>query len=327
MHWSDVWFGQGAAPAALRVALTPLSWLYAGCWNAYLGVYALGLKRAKSPHAPIVCVGNLTVGGSGKTPATVCIAKLLRDLGREVVVGCSGYGSPAQEGARLAQDGRLAAMQWGDEPALFRWLLGEMPLIVGRDRVRAAQICHENFPHAVLLMDDGFQHLPLAKSISILLDPPLPNRRCLPAGPYREPVSRLHRADLVIPGEFVLERSRLDFMKLDETPAETPPEADVLCALGSPQGFLSDLRALGIEVRQARLLPDHDSLAGGNLWNGGLGRNRPVIVTAKDWMKLRDRTDLNGKSLIIARQAVSIQPAEEFAAWLDTKLHEAAPKN
>ncbi|MFX8929914.1 tetraacyldisaccharide 4'-kinase, partial [Acinetobacter baumannii] len=84
----------------------------------------------------------------------------------------------------MAPDGPLDPAGWGDEPAMFRWLLPDVPLVVGRRRVLAAELVHQHFPKAVLVMDDGFQHLPVKKHIQILLDDPTPkNSRCLPAGP------------------------------------------------------------------------------------------------------------------------------------------------
>jgi len=169
------------------IVLSPFAGLYALGWLGYEATYRWGLKRPSAPHHPVVCVGNLTVGGTGKTPTTRYLAELLLGMGREVVASCSGYGSAAAEAAQVAPMGPLSAHTWGDEAALLRYSLPEVPLIVGRRRVLAAELCHQHYPRAVLLMDDGFQHLPLAKDVAIVLDPPRRNRLCLPAGPYREP--------------------------------------------------------------------------------------------------------------------------------------------
>src|SRR4051812_39429853 len=102
MHWSEVWEASDAGAVAARTILTPASWLYALGWEAYLGIYRIGLKKPSEPHRPVVCIGNLVVGGSGKSPFTLFVAQALRGLGHEVVLSCSGYGSPASQAASVA---------------------------------------------------------------------------------------------------------------------------------------------------------------------------------------------------------------------------------
>jgi len=319
MHASELWEGPAFGAKLARTLLTPASWLYAAGWQTYLGVYRLGLKKAKKPHTPIVCVGNLVSGGSGKTPVTLRIAELLRSQGRPVVVSCSGYGSPAAEAARIAPEGPLRAAEWGDEAAMFRWLQPDLPLIVGRRRVLAAQLCHERFPDAILLMDDGFQHLPLAKDLTIVLDPKEPkNSRCLPAGPYREPRSNRRRADLVLPGEFQIVEAEPVLVDL-EGAVRAVAECTLLCALAQPQKVADSLARIGVVVRDRRLLPDHDSLQGGTLVSS-LPNDRPVVVTAKDWVKLRERPDVGERDFLILKHAVRIEPEDRFAAWLTQRL-------
>ena len=318
----EVWFGDGLSAKLARMALTPASWLYAGGWQAYRAIYRYGFKRASEPHSPIVVVGNLTVGGSGKSPLTLAIAQNLLDLDRSVVVSASGYGSPRAQAASLAPAGPLNAAEWGDEPAMIRWLMPELPLVVGRRRVLAAQIAHDNYPDAIMLMDDGFQHLPLKKHLSILLDEPNPmNGKCLPAGPYREPRSNRHLADLVIPGEFSVSRESIKLIDPQSGLEETPRKFDVLCALGRPERFLADLNHdfLG-SVNQVTLKPDHDCLQEGNLW-ADFGSEIPIVVTAKDWVKLRDRKDIESRSWLVARSSVLVTPQPAFTHWLTTKLN------
>src|SRR5215212_3930294 len=118
MHWSEVWHGRAASARLARAALTPVSWLYAAGWQVYLATYRLGIKKAQAPHFPVLCVGNLQVGGTGKSPITLYLVNVLRELGREVVVSSSGYGSPRSESATVAPSGPLEATEWGDEPAM-----------------------------------------------------------------------------------------------------------------------------------------------------------------------------------------------------------------
>lgn len=315
-----MWHGKSLNARLARLALTPLSWLYAGGWEAYLATYRLGLEHAQEPHKPVICLGNLVAGGTGKSPIALYLASLIQSLGHEVVLGCSGYGAPHSESATLAPEGPLDAHEWGDEPAMMRWLAPNLPLIVGRDRVEAAHLCHEHFPNAVLLMDDGFQHLPVKKHLTILLDPPSDNHRCIPAGPYREPWRHRKRADLVLPNGF----KPVMAIRSLETPDGKPEGAvrgNVLCALGNPDRFLSDLRAFGVTLEQSITLPDHDKLEVGNLF-ASLNPDLPLIVTAKDWVKLQRRSDLGDRKIFIARQEARIEPEAEFKAWLTRKLDE-----
>ena len=316
MHWSEVWEGKEPIYVASRLALRPASWLYALGWQTYLAIYQLGFKQPREPHIPVLCVGNLAVGGSGKSPVVRHLVNVLREIGWEVVVSCSAYGSPSEEAARFAEDGQLDPYQWGDEPALMREWIPDLPLIVGRRRVLAAELCQERYPRAVMLMDDGFQHLPLQKHVTLILDRSArANRACLPAGPYREPYGNRKRADLTLPDQFRVEYSALSF-GLDK-----PGTANLLCALGTPQGFVDAVRQSGVEVKVQRLLRDHDTLQAGNLFEG-LSPDTPLIVTEKDWVKLRTRKDLGARRIVVAKREARIEPVAEFREWITNRLNE-----
>ena len=319
MHPGEIWNGRSLGARVARGALYPGSLLYAAGWQGYLTLYRTGLKRPTEPHKPVLCIGNLVVGGGGKSPLTLHLAALIKDMGRTVVVSASGYGSPRSEAATLAPEGPLDPKAWGDEPAMMRWLQPDLPLIVGRRRVLSAQICHERYPDAVLLMDDGFQHLPLKKHLTIVLDPPNPqNPMCLPAGPYREPRSNRRRADLVLPGQFSVEQSPLRFVGPNGETAD-PQNPSVLCALGRPERFLEAICQSGLTPDPKIVLPDHDSLTAGTLLDK-IPRGRPVVVTAKDWVKLRERGDVGSRQFVIALQSVTVQPAAAFRDWIQSRL-------
>lgn len=314
MTWPEVWHGKSAGAALCRTALLPASWLYAAGWECYLLAYRYGLRESAQPHSPIVVVGNLAVGGSGKTPFVRYVSRLLREMGRSVVVSCSGYGSPRSEAATWAPEGRLDPAEWGDEPALLRMLEPDLPLIVGRRRVLAAQICHEKAPESVLLLDDGFQHLPLQKDLSILLHPDQGNHLCLPAGPLRESWKNRNRADLVIPGQFVVrERSILKTTDGDSLP---PGELQALTAIGWPRAFLASLPT---KPQKKLVLPDHDPLNKPSLLSG-FDPGIPIATTTKDWVKLRERPDVSHYTWLISEHEVWVEPEDEFRAWLKERL-------
>jgi tetraacyldisaccharide 4'-kinase len=320
MHASEIWEGRGVVPALARIALVPLSILYAVGWECYLAIYRLGLKRASRPHRPILCVGNLISGGSGKTPVALYLVELLGQMGHRVVVSCSGYGSPHSEAASLAPNGPIVAAEWGDEAALFRFKQPDVPLIVGRRRVLAARICQDSFPEAVLLLDDGFQHLPLRKDLAIVLDPPrAANPWCLPAGPYREPRWNRARADLLIPDHFQVRESSDGLLAETGERVDNPLEAHLLCAVGQPKNVLRSLESVGVKVLSRKFMPDHDPLTGGTLFSEMPGP-APIVVTAKDWVKLKDRSDIATRTFLILDHQVRIEPEEEFKSWLKDKL-------
>ncbi|MCG9896135.1 MAG: tetraacyldisaccharide 4'-kinase [Fimbriimonadaceae bacterium] len=307
------------------MAMAPLGLLYGLGWRAYRTVYDLGLKKAKRPHRPVVCIGSLLAGGAGKTPVTIHVADVLARLGRSVVVGISGYRSWRREGAHLAPAGPLDPVEWGDETALMRRLRPDLDLIVGRDRVEAARICAAERSEAVLLMDDGFQHLPIHLDVSILLDPPnLSNRLPIPAGGYREPwKSGRARADLVLPGEDFAPVYRIPgLIRADGGPAELPAKAASLCAIGRPERFFTTLSDLGVELQEIISRPDHDPLDEADLLRM-LPKDRTIVTTMKDWMKLERRADIRDRDVRIVQIEAVIEPQAEFARWLDVRLQEA----
>ena len=322
MRAAELWFSPDTKAKLMRTLLTPFSWLYAAGWQAYLGIYVAGIKRPKEPHVPVLCVGNLTVGGTGKTPVALHIYEMLRAMDREVVISCSGYGSPAADNTRFAPPGELNAQEWGDEAAMLRWLRPEIPLVVGRDRVKAATLVHEQKPNSAMLMDDGFQHLPLRKHFSLVLDELHPaNARCLPAGPYREPRINRGRADLLIPGKFEVNWSPPELVEPTHgAPIENPSKrVQVMCSLGRPDRFLKSLSHAGFDVVAEYLLPDHDPLLAGNLL-AAVDRGVPLVVTAKDWVKLKDRADIGVFKVWVALSEARIEPAEDFRNFLHATL-------
>ena len=131
MRIEEIWYGGDIRSKLGRIVLFPLSLLYTAGWQTYLFIYKIGLKKAHKPHTPIVCIGNFSSGGNGKTPTVAWIAKELTKRGLGVVIGCSGYGSPKSEAATIAPSGTLSPSEWGDEPAEFRLMLPEIPIIVG----------------------------------------------------------------------------------------------------------------------------------------------------------------------------------------------------
>ena len=316
-NFEHIWSGIGIE----SLLLAPFGGLYALGWWTYQSMYGLGLKKPYEPHIPVVTVGNLIAGGAGKSPTALFVADVLNRMDREVVMSCSGYGFPRSVDATLAPDGELSAHEWGDEPAMVRMLRPELPLVVGRDRVMAAKIVHQSHPGAVMLMDDGFQHLRLKQHLTVLLDGVPANPFCLPAGPYREPRSSgRKRGGLVLPNDRMTLFRGGTVVQDRNGSLVSPQETNVLCALARPYRLTDTLVREGYVLRTVRNLPDHDPLTAGNLLTD-FDRETPLLVTAKDWVKLRDRKDLEGRSVLIANYEVRIEPLAEFEAWLQQQLN------
>jgi tetraacyldisaccharide 4'-kinase len=182
--------------------LRGLAWLYTLGWRAYAGVYRLGLKRRAQMPVPVIGVGSLWAGGVGKTPVTIAVARLLQESGARVAVLTHGYGGSCYRTGALVDPMQYPdPVAVGDEAAELRLALPEVPLAVGKWRVRMAQAARERWSPDALVLDDGFQHLPLARTLDLVLLPaesPLGNGYCLPAGPLREPPGGVERASGVV---------------------------------------------------------------------------------------------------------------------------------
>lgn len=166
--------------------------------------YAQGIIRVKRLDRPVISVGNLTVGGTGKTPMVALVARLLMARGKRVAVISRGYGGSLEGETRIVSDGEkvlLSAAEAGDEPVHLTTSVPGLMAVIGTDRYAAGLLAQERLNPDIFILDDGFQHLRLHRDLNILLmdcRTPLGNGLVLPAGLLREPKSALKRADLVI---------------------------------------------------------------------------------------------------------------------------------
>lgn len=189
----------------LRFLLIPLSWLYAVGVSIRNRLYTLGVFKARSLPCRVISVGNIVVGGTGKTPAVITIAKHLQTEGKRVAILLRGYKRQSREKMTIVSDGKkvcASPAESGDEAYMMARHLSDIPIIVGKCRYLAGQVALERFNVDVLILDDGFQHRQLARDIDILTLPathPFGNPRgLLPVGTLREPTSALQRADLIL---------------------------------------------------------------------------------------------------------------------------------
>ena len=224
-------------------------------------LYDHGTLRARRLQGPVISIGNLSVGGSGKTPFVILLGELLKARGLKFDILSRGYGRQTR-GVALVDPGG-SARDFGDEPLLIVRRL-QVPLIVGEDRYAAGFFAEANFGPQLHLLDDGFQHRALARDFDIVLVTPDDARdRLLPTGRLREPLSSLRRADAValtsgasaenfpVNGKLVWRVRRSILAK------DVPPRPLAFCGIARPQSFLLQLRTAGIEPVAEAIYRDH----------------------------------------------------------------------
>jgi tetraacyldisaccharide 4'-kinase len=260
-HFWQVEDGREAAPLT-RALLTPLGWLYAA-------VTAAKIARATpvDPGAPVVCVGNLTVGGAGKTPIVRAVRERFAAAGVPAAVLSRGHGGRLKGPVRV-DPSIHGAGDVGDEPLLHA---GDGPAYIARDRAAGARAAVADGARAIV-MDDGHQNPSLAKALSLVVvdaQAGWGNGRIVPAGPLREPVAAgLARADAVIlmrggPQEVGAGRPDLPTQApvleawLEPVSAPPPGAWVAFCGIGRPAKFEATLRELGLEPIHFAVFPDH----------------------------------------------------------------------
>lgn len=339
--------------------LAPLSALYGAAVRARLALYRAGALAPQGVGVPVVSVGNLTAGGTGKTPLVGWLARALAVEGRRVCVLTRGY-RRADEGRRVVvSDGVRVladARAGGDEPRLLaEQLLGAAAVVSDADRVAAARWAREALGSNAFVLDDGFQHLRMARDLDVVTidaTDPWGGGRLLPAGLLREPRAGLRRADCVIitradlaadveslraeaarlsGGRVPVLTSRLRTRAVSPLagvdgrngPARgsVPQPAAAFCAVGNPRAFFAHLRGDGHELCHERAFPDHHAYSQSdidNLTRGAESRGaRGLLTTAKDAVKLR------AMSFALPCYVVEVEPEIENAEVLLRLLREA----
>jgi tetraacyldisaccharide 4'-kinase len=257
--------------------------------------YERGWFKTRHLARPVVSVGNLTVGGTGKTPLVACVANILLRRGWKPSILTRGYGRSSKAEMIVVPPGagrHANAQEIGDEPALLARMLPKVPLVVCADRFRGGQAAEECFQVDAHILDDGFQHLALARDVDLLaLDATqtISDRHLLPAGRQREPLSALRRAQMVV----VTRTDSADPQPLQDLVLKIHPAAKVFrartvlirwtnvwsgepisieeiharkvaayCGVGNPRAFFADLRRWGFNVIAEDAFPDHHVYTG-----------------------------------------------------------------
>ena len=241
--------------------MNPLSSIYGGVVRARNALYDWKIVRAQRLQGAIVSIGNISAGGSGKTPFVLLLGGLLQQRGIKFDILSRGYGRTSK-GVRLVDPAGLPH-EFGDEPLLLARKL-KVPVIVGEDRYQAGRFAENKFGPQLHLLDDGFQHRALARDFDIVLVTPQDAiDRLLPAGRLREPANSLQRADAVVlasgasPDSFPLAGKLVWRVRRGIVPQNVPPRPVVFCGIARPQNFVLQLRAANIEPVAEAFYRDH----------------------------------------------------------------------
>lgn len=241
--------------------MTVLSSIFGGVVAARNALYNRRVLPARRLPGPVVSVGNLSTGGSGKTPFVMLLGDLLKARGIKFDILSRGYGRKSH-GVLLVDPAGLPP-QFGDEPLLMARQL-QVPVIVGEDRYLAGAFAESRFGPQLHLLDDGFQHRGLARDFDIVLVTPQDaNDRLLPGGRLREPLHSLRRADAVVlasgasADSFPLEGIQVWRVRRGIISNEVPPRPVVFCGIARPQNFVLQLRAANIEPAAEAFYRDH----------------------------------------------------------------------
>jgi len=330
-----LWYGEHPAASLLQ----PLATLYGALLALRRRAYRAGWLRSHSAGKPVVVVGNLTVGGTGKTPLTLWLARELEAAGLKVGIVSRGYGRSGREPRRVKP-----ASNWrdvGDEPLILARRSG-CPTVVAADRLAAARLAARGVD--VILADDGLQHLRLARDCEIVVIDGMRgfgNGRLLPAGPLREPAVQLWQADAVVVngapahaslahslpprGTLAMQLTPLEAERIDARGPTRPLEefrgspVHAVAGIGNPQRFFAALRERGLEVIE-HAFADHHALTPADL---AFADELPVLMTEKDAVKCTSFADARLWSVPVSAELAAAD-AEELLARVLAKLR-AAP--
>ena len=335
--------------ALLRGLLAPLAWLHQIGLEIYLLPFRLGIRKRYRLPVPVIAIGNLTSGGTGKTPMAALLAAHLRDSGRRVALLSRGHGGSGESGhlPRIVSDGEhilLTPTEAGDEPVLLARLLPNVPVVIGRDRRASGRLAVERFAPEILVCDDALQYWQLERDLNIvLLDArrPFDNGCVLPRGLLREPPSHLARAGIVV----LTRADRATPADLAAAKAQITryaPNAPLFAAIHAPLGwiraaedgllpinalrgksalafsgiadsaaFIETVRSLGVTVAETSDFGDHHAYTAEDA--ARLARSASLSVTTeKDLVKVATLWPENGPPLYALRVGMKIENEAEF---------------
>jgi tetraacyldisaccharide 4'-kinase len=349
---TETWEGERTAGASVAIAsaLRLLSLPYGAAVALRNHLFDRKLLRTTKLPCLVVSVGNLTVGGTGKTPTVIFLAALLKEHGYRPAVLSRGYGGHAKASVNVVSDGNHVLLGWrevGDEPVMIAGALPDIPVLTGPKRSLTGMTAVERFGADILILDDGFQHRSLFRDIDIVLIDaacPFGNGFLLPGGPLREPPQVLRRAGILVRTgdadheEPLRKVPSLPSFRGTHRPRElveaatgrvSPPTAlqgqkvFAFAGIGSPEAFRRGLTTLGAKIVSFRAFPDHHPYSRSDIEalrrlasESGAAR---IVTTEKDGVRLTDFPDFQSE-ISLLRVGMEITPAGPFAelifSWL-----------
>ncbi len=321
----------------LILLLVPFSLIFSLIQRCRATLYRNDLLQTRRLPCPVVSIGNITVGGTGKTPVTAYIARLLIDQGYKVAVLSRGYGGSLEGHTVIVSDGATVMLgpgECGDEPYLLAATIPGLMVVIGTDRFAAGELALQQLSPDLFLLDDGFQHLQLHRDLNILLldqSRPFGNGWLLPAGLLREPFSALQRADLVIYTRCRLEQSGASpvvniphcaarhritsLMPLSggnhvTAASLTQKKLIAFAGIAEPARFFDDLKNLGLNLVHTISFSDHAAYSKAECANiiEALQNFEAefAITTEKDGVKLRGLDHSMNEKILLAHLDLSI---------------------
>ncbi len=316
-------FTEKKAGRLLGMGVRPLAWANGGCGSVRRKLYSAGVMHTKKLPCAVISVGNLTMGGTGKTPAVISIVRTLTRKGLRAAVVSRGYRGKYAAETAIVSDGENLLMspeEAGDEPYMIARALDSAPVIVGKDRYSAGLLAWEKFGAQAVVLDDGYQQLGLVKDLNILLvnwQSSKGELRLFPLGALRESLTQVSRADIILytmydekqkhPPPIALAegapafrskhkpvglRSIVDDRSLSLESAKGK-KALAFCGIARPGYFLNTLQEVGVKVVDFVAYPDHHHFTGRDL--AALAERTKsacaemAITTEKDAVKIEGR--------------------------------------
>lgn len=323
--------------------LFPLAMFYWGLvyWRSLF--YKYGFFVSRRLPCSVISIGNITVGGTGKTPTVIFLAEYLKGKGKRVAVLSRGYGR-ATKGTLMVSDGNGPNVSWeesGDEPFLMAKKLNQIPVVVDEDRFRGGMFIMQKFNPDIILLDDAFQHRAIERDLDLVLvnsgDKSF-DHKLLPYGLLREPWMNINRGDAVVltktnlkkPKPFLIRKikeSRLPILhstthaSLSTLSPEKPDSIKkkkvfIVSAIGDSSGFNQTVKNLGCDIVGEKIFPDHFKYSQSD-WKNTESLSAQVdyiITTEKDWVKIEHFSFT--KPVIVVGIKIKIQPGKKLERLL-----------
>lgn len=336
----------GMALSICLLPLTALSFGYRLIVQTRTALYRHRLLSSVKLPCRVIVVGNITTGGTGKTPMVGFLSSMLQQQGKKVVVLTRGYGGKNRSGVVILSDGKrivAGVEQVGDEAWMMASQLDNIPVICTKDRVKGGMTAIELFQPDIIILDDGFQHFRLQRDLDIVLvnaADPFGNGHMLPRGKLREPVGALKRADMVVITKSNLTEGSASvrqeiaslcrdipvlLSELKPCGAKDPATGKTIgweelqgkniaavCSIGDPEGFFSILEQIGTRVIAKLAFPDHHFYQKGD-YRGICTRAAQadlVVTTEKDIAKIDP--NMIDKKVVVLETAVVMQHQDVF---------------